>query len=135
MYFKQVYGRVLRKKRAALSMKNEHVNPTEAFLVEDGDWSQFPFIYLQGRPPVEQLIVAYLIRHRNNVTNACFPSHRTLMKEIGIHSKTTLKRYIKKLITDEIISTYPRSNIDGTRSTNGYKINIRFKQTNKNRSI
>lgn len=116
-------------------MKNEHVNPTEAFLVEDGDWSQFPFIYLQGRPPVEQLIVAYLIRHRNNVTNACFPSHRTLMKEIGIYSKTTLKRYIKKLIADEIISTYPRSNIDGTRSTNGYKINIRFKQTNKNRSI
>jgi hypothetical protein len=57
-----------------------------------------------GLTPHEFVVYAHLREHRNNVTKAAFPSHRTIAKE-GCMSVASVKRAITSLINRGLITT------------------------------
>ena len=80
--------------------------------VHNGEWSCFPYEIMKGLKPNMQVLYAWLVRHRNRHTGACYPSLKKLAKECGV-SRTTVINTLKQLEKEGLIKVLKKS---GSRS-------------------
>lgn len=56
-------------------------------------------------------IYAFLIKSENRETYDCFPSYETIGKAIGVHSTTTVGKYVRELEEKRLIVTEQRKTL------------------------
>lgn len=56
-------------------------------------------------------IYAFLIKSENRETYDCFPSYETIGKAIGVHSTTTVGKYVRELEDKRLIVTEQRKTL------------------------
>ena len=76
--------------------------------VHNGEWSCFPYEIMKGLKPNMQLVYAWLVRHRNRHTGACYPSYKKLAKECGV-SRATIIKTLKQLEKERLIRVLRKS--------------------------
>jgi DNA-binding transcriptional MocR family regulator len=76
--------------------------------VHNGEWSCFPYEIMEGLKPNMQLVYAWLVRHRNRHTGACYPSYKKLAKECGV-SRATIIKTLKQLEKERLIRVLKKS--------------------------
>lgn len=88
-----------------------------------GTFGQFPAHMCKGLHPYQQVILAWLWFHVNQLEGTCFPSLKLLSKETGI-SKSSVIRHLKELEKLGLIEKTRRT-IEGKGDTsNVYKLLI-----------
>lgn len=90
--------------------------------LQAGEFGIFPARLAQGRPYIQQVVLAWLWFHKNNETNSCFPSLATLQKKCGISSKHSVLNALTALEEAGLIVKDRRFDEKGNNKSNVYHI-------------
>lgn len=83
-----------------------------------GEYSPFPFKIMKGRPPLEQVLLTWIIYHTDDY-GVCWPTQELLEDETGMNART-IRRYIQKLEEEGLIT------VERTEITSSKKVSNKY---------
>lgn len=89
--------------------------------LQPGTFGIFPAALCKGLHPYQQIIFTWLVFHRNQITNYCFPSYETLAKETCI-SKRSVIIHIRELEKIGYLKKVARKSGECGNKSNQYDI-------------